>query len=410
MNGHFGRNVLLFGRLLRRLGLDVHHGRLLDAVPALTIVGVRSRADVKATLRSLLVHRHEDEPRFDAAFDLFFRARRRPADVPHDGPGETPAARAEAGSVAASLDEADAEAGAEERLVGAWSPVEVSREKDFGEFTDRELARAQALLAGLPWALGLRRTRRWERTGGHAIDLRPILRQSLFRGEFADLPRRQRRTRPRPIVLLGDVSGSMERYSRMLVHFGFGLARSEARVESFVFATRLTRLTPWLAGRGRGEALARIVRGVQDWGGGTRIGDALRAFNTRWARRVMRHGPVVLIVSDGWDRGEPEVLARELARVRRSCRRLIWLNPLLGTAGYEPLTRGMQAALRHVDDFLPAHNLASLEQLAAHLRKLPAGRGVGRAAWQGSSRIRPSTREQAGHGAGPWGGGDVEAM
>ena len=158
----------------------------------------------------------------------------------------------------------------------------------------------------------------------------------------------------------------------MLLHFVYGLAHSATRVETFLFATRLTRVTPHLIARRGSRALTRLARDVQDWGGGTRIGEALRAFNTRWARRVMRNGP---------DRphrlgrlgprrsGAPE---QELARVRRSCRRLIWLNPLLGSAQYEPLTRGMQAALRHVDDFLPAHNLASLEQLADHLRALPA--------------------------------------
>lgn len=384
-------NLLLFARLLRRLGLDIHRGRLLDAVEALAIVGVRSRTDVRATLCALLVHRHEDEPRFHAAFDLFFRARPG-AGRPHGLPGEAPpaTARPAAGSVAAALEEVESDASAADRLVGAYSPVEVSREKDFGEFTDRELERAQALLAQLPWALGVRRTRRWQRAAGSTVDLRPLLRQSLLRGEMFELPRRQRRTMPRPIVLLGDVSGSMERYSRMLLHFGFGLSRSEARVESFVFATRLTRVTPRLAERGRGEAIGRIIGDVQDWGGGTRIGEALRTFNTQWARRVMRNGPVVLIVSDGWDRGEPGALSRELARVRRSCRRLVWLNPLLGTAGYEPLTRGMQAALRHVDDFLPAHNLASLEQLAAHLRDLPSGRPhAGRGPRYRSGEFRP---------------------
>jgi uncharacterized protein with von Willebrand factor type A (vWA) domain len=163
----------------------------------------------------------------------------------------------------------------------------------------------------------------------------------------------------------------MERYSRVLLHFVYGLSHSGTRVETFVFATRLTRVTRQLAGRRGHHALGQLAREVQDWGGGTRIGEALRSFNTRWARRVMRNGPVVLIVSDGWDRGDPAALDRELARVRRSCRRLIWLNPLLGSASYEPLTRGMRAALQHVDDFMPAHNLASLEQLAAHLRSLP---------------------------------------
>jgi uncharacterized protein with von Willebrand factor type A (vWA) domain len=256
----------------------------------------------------------------------------------------------------------------------------VSRTRDFAEFTESELERARILLEHLPWALSVRRTRRWQRSAGGDVDLRPLLRRNLMRGgDLVDLPRRARREAPRPIVLLGDVSGSMERYSRVLLHFVYGLAQSGARVESFLFATRLTRVTRRLAERRGAVAIARVARDVQDWGGGTRIGEALRTFNTQWARRVMRNGPVVVIVSDGWDRGDPALLKQELARVRRSCRRLIWLNPLLGSAGYEPLTRGMQAALDCVDDFLPAHNLASLEQLAGHLRALPPRTGaVGR--------------------------------
>src|SRR5919201_3644501 len=160
----------------------------------------------------------------------------------------------------------------------------------------------------------------------------------------------------------------MERYSRMLLHFVRGLTHQSGRVESFLFATRLTRVTRIVVDRGDQAALRKLSLSVQDWGGGTRIGEALRTFNVHWARRVMRNGPVVLLVSDGWDRGDPELLARELARVQRSCSRLIWLNPLLGSASYEPLTRGMMAALRHVDDFRPVHNLQSLEQLADHLR------------------------------------------
>jgi uncharacterized protein with von Willebrand factor type A (vWA) domain len=333
---------------------------------------------MRAALRCLLVHRHEDLARFDEAFDLFFRARAESSGgLPLFSLGERPrvVANPVAGTaVTIELDEHDGGASAEaSRAVGAYSAVEVSRTKDFGEFTAAELEKARQVLARLPWRLGMRRTRRWRRTPGGAIDLRRILRRNLLRGgELVDLPRRTRRAVPRPLVLIADVSGSMDRYSRMLVHFLYGLSEHGRRVESFVFATRLTRITRRLAEGGDATAIARLMRDVNDWGGGTRIGDALRAFNTRWARRVMRHGPVVLIVSDGWDRGDPARLAAEVARLHRQCHRLIWLNPLLGSASYEPLTRGMQAALRHVDDFLPAHNLASLEQLAEHLGTLGA--------------------------------------
>jgi len=365
-------NVLLFGRMLRTAGLDVHHGRLLDAVRALEWVNVGSRTDVAAALRSLLVHDRDQIAQFDRAFDLFFTAHRSPAPgLPLFSLGERPRVVAQPAPgvpVQAAFDDVQQGAAPATRAVGAWSAASVSRTKDFAEFTDGELEAARTLLERFPWSLNRRRTRRWRRAFRGAPDLRPVLRRTVALGDIIDLPRRARRELPRPIVLLGDVSGSMERYSRVLAHFVYGLAHSATRVEVFLFATRLTRVTPHLTARTGVAALTRLARDVQDWGGGTRIGEALRAFNVHWARRVMRHRPVVLVVSDGWDRGDPSLLSQELARVRRNCRRLIWLNPLLGSAQYEPLTRGMQAALRHVDDFLPAHNLVSLEQLADHLR------------------------------------------
>ncbi|MBI3049524.1 MAG: VWA domain-containing protein [Acidobacteria bacterium] len=366
-------NILRFGRVLRAAGLDVHHGRMLDALRAIERLGVRSRTDVRVALRCLLVHRHEDLARFDHAFDLFFRARAAPSGgLPLFSLGERPRVGANpVAGTAVSIEMENRDAGDSReapRAVGAYSAVEVLRTKDFADFTPAEIDRARALLARLPWQLGVRRTRRWRRTPAGAIDLRRILRRNVLRGgELLDLPRRRRRQLPRPFVLIADVSGSMDRYSRMLLHFLYGLSEHSRHVESFVFATRLTRVTRRLAGGGGAPAIERLMREVKDWGGGTRIGDALRTFNTRWARRVMRHGPVVLIVSDGWDRGDPLRLRAEVARLHRQCRRLIWLNPLLGSSSYEPLTRGMQAALRQVDDFLPAHNLASLEQLAEYL-------------------------------------------
>ncbi|MBI2188521.1 MAG: VWA domain-containing protein [Acidobacteria bacterium] len=379
--GALAVNILRFGRVLRAAGLDVHHGRMLDALLAIERLGVRSRTDVRAALRCLLMHRHEDLARFDHAFDLFFRARAGSSGgLPLFSLGERPRVVARpVAATASTIELADRDAAdstAVPRAVGAYSPVEVLRTKDFAELTPAEIDRARVLLERLPWQLGVRRTRRWRPTPAGAIDLRRTLRRNLLRwGEVVDLPRRRRRRLPRPVVLIADVSGSMDRYSRMLLHFLYGLTEHGRRVESFVFATRLTRVTRRLAEGGGAASIERLVQDVKDWGGGTRIGDALRTFNTRWARRVMRHGPVVVIVSDGWDRGDPARLSTEVARLHRQCRRLIWLNPLLGSPGYEPLTRGMQAALRHVDDFLPAHNLASLEQLAEHLGALGV-RGV----------------------------------
>jgi uncharacterized protein with von Willebrand factor type A (vWA) domain len=215
--------------------------------------------------------------------------------------------------------------------------------------------------------------------GGGAIDLRRVVRNNMgYGGELLDLPRRRRKDKQRPLTLICDVSGSMERYTRMLLHFIHSLATGPEQVEAFLFATRLTRVTGHLAHRGVDEAVTEVSRAVPDWAGGTRIGEALKAFNFRWARRVLGWGSVVLVISDGWDRGEPELLRREIARLQRSSYRLVWLNPLLGSPTYEPLTRGMQAALPFVDDLLPVHNLASLEDLARRLSTLSPKRGVRR--------------------------------
>lgn len=367
-------NLLLFGRVLRAAGVHVHRERMVDAIQATEWIGVRSRTDLRATLCALLVHRQEDLPLFNEAFDVFFRAHGASGlNLPLFSLGERAriVTRRNAGAPQ-RLDvegpESDAAAAAAFAL-GAYSTVEVSRTKDFADFTAAELEAARRLLMRWRWQPGIRRTRRWQRSIRGDIDMPRLLRRNVLRGgELIELPRRVRRQAPRPIVLLADVSGSMHRYSRMLLSFASGLTRSARHVESFVFATRLTRVTRYVAASGGHRIVSRMVRELHDWGGGTRIGDALRAFNTTWARRVMRHGPVALIVSDGWDRGDPQHLGRELARLRRRCSRLIWLNPLLGSASYEPLTRGMQAALEHIDDFMPAHNLQSIEDLARLLR------------------------------------------
>jgi uncharacterized protein len=256
-----------------------------------------------------------------------------------------------------------------------YSDREISRTKDFADFTDAELENARRALARLSWDVGRRRTRRWTAARhGRAIDLRRVVpRNARYGGELLALPARSRKVKRRPLVLICDVSGSMERYSRMLLHFVNGLAARSWRVEAFLFATRLTRVTRSLKRSAERAAATRLPRSVPDWGGGTRIGDALRTFNTRW-RRVAGRGPVTLLISDGWDRGDPGDLRREMARLQRSSHRLIWLNPLLGSPGYRPLTRGMQAALPFVDDFLPVHNLESLDALAEHLNTLDSKR------------------------------------
>ena len=372
-------NLLHFGELLHAAGMDVPAGRMIDVAKALEFVDVGRRTDFYITLRSLLIHRPQDFPLFDDAFRTFWRR-------PH-GEWSTEDLRAMGERRRLGPPQVDippAAAGGTDRAGSAlpdpverieamsYSDREVSRTKDFAEFTDAELEEARRALALLSWDAGERRTRRWLRARrGHSVDLRHVVRHNArYGGELIDLPVRARKIKRRPLVLICDVSGSMERYARMLLHFVHGLSTRAWRVESFVFSTRLTRLTRAWKHPGAQTTVQRIPWSVPDWGGGTRIGDALRTFNAEWRRRVMAHGPVVLLISDGWDRGDPDAVRREMARLQRSSHRLIWLNPLLGSPEYRPLTRGMQAALPFVDDFLPVHNLESLEALAEHLNAL----------------------------------------
>jgi uncharacterized protein with von Willebrand factor type A (vWA) domain len=269
----------------------------------------------------------------------------------------------------AALAEGDAEGAS--AAVPTWSAAATLAHKDFAEFTAEEIAAARAALDRLEWTPGERRTRRWVRGRGARVDLRRALAQSVRTGgDVFKLPRRRRRTRPRPLVLLCDVSGSMERYSRLLLHFAHAIGRRHRRVEAFVFSTDLTRVTNELGARRLDQAVADVSRSVAGWSGGTRIGESLRQFHQGWTRRALHGGPVVLLISDGWDRGDPIVLRDQIKRLQRSSHRLIWLNPLIGTVDYAPLTRGLQAALPFVDHFLPARTLTDLADLARHLNTI----------------------------------------
>lgn len=382
------RQLLVFGRLLRRLGLDVHTGRMLDASEALTHMDLGSRDQVFHTLRALLVHRHEDLEVFERAFEAFWRppgASPGPRSAAADEQFVGAASEIHSGPVASVLsdapeheqDNADDTAG----VVRVWSDVESLARLDFAEFTQAELAAARAALDRLRWHPGWRTTRRWSPGRGRRIDLRRALALSLRTGgDVVVIPTRHPKRVARPLVLLCDVSGSMERYSRMLLYFAHALGQRHQRFEAFVFSTGLTRITHDVRIKGVDRAVAAAARRVPDWSGGTRIGEALQVFHRRWGRRVLHREPVVLLVSDGWDRGDPQVLRDAVARLQRSCHRLIWLNPLAGTLDYEPLTRGLVAALPFVDDFLPARTLTDLASLSARLNTVGA---------QATSRGRP---------------------
>lgn len=388
-------NILLFGRLLRRLGLDINPGRMIDVLQALDHVQIGRKSDFYHTMRCLLVHQRDDLPLFDHAFELFWR---KPADRAFDdlwGKLGRPQRAAQPRFVPPQLPQATpapdqpgkADDGADDELLievtQTYSRREQLRHKDFAELTAEEMGAIKELMSRLLWDLGRRRTRRQQPGRGRRLDMRRNLRHNLrYGGELLHLARLQPKMKPRPLIVLADISGSMERYARLLIHFLYSLAAGQTqRVELFVFSTRLTRITRQLRNRDVDLALHEVSRVVPDWSGGTRIGDALKSFNYDWGRRVLKGGAVVLIISDGWDRGAPDLLRREMSRLQRSCYRLVWLNPLLGSPEYEPLTRGIQAALPHIDDFLPVHNLASLEDLALHLQRLNVKRPLRYRSW-----------------------------
>ncbi|RPI60236.1 MAG: VWA domain-containing protein [Lysobacterales bacterium] len=372
-------NLLVFGRVLRREGIDVHPGRMLDVVEALRHVSLGARDEVYHACRALLVHLPEQIGTFDRVFAAFWRVHGAPEDRT-DMPSDEPRASVDEVDeieVILALDEpaaagdSTADLLTPEAAVKIWSDRGGLADKDFAAFTVEEIAEARKALGRLAWNPGVRRTRRWVRGRGTRVDLRRAIAESLRSGgDVVTLPTRKRRVRPRRLVLLCDVSGSMERYSRMLLHFAHALTARHQRVEAFLFSTQLTRITKQLNARRPDDALAAVSRSVPDWSGGTRIGGAIKEFHQRWGRRVLNGGPVVLLISDGWDRGDPEVLRAQIARLQRRCYRLVWLNPLIGTTGYSPLTRGLQAALPYVDDFLPSRTLGNLADLAAHLNTL----------------------------------------
>ena len=348
---------------------------MLDVVEALGHVNLAARDEVYHTCRTLLVHGPEQIPAFDRAFTEYWSDRAASTVVRNRRERPQPVVTAVETIVGGELPPessgADADSEPVDVAVKTWSDRGGVAERDFAACTPDEQTRIAAALAALRWTPGERRTRRWIAGRGPRIDLRRAVADSRRTGgDVARLPRRRRRTRPRPLVVLCDISGSMERYSRMLLLFSHAVMKRRPRVEAFLFSTTLTRVTRQMRRRRPDAALSATSHAVTDWSGGTRIGDALRTFNQRWARQVLNGGPVVLLISDGWDRGEPAQLARETARLRRSCHRLVWLNPLIGTANYAPLTRGLQAALPYVHDFLPARTLRDFGDLALHLNAL----------------------------------------
>ncbi len=380
-SGHLTHNIVLFGRLLRRLGLPVTPQQLHVVIEATAHVGIEQRQDFRDACRTLLAGRREHGPLFDRAFDLFWTKhafKNRPAldlrRLLRRLTGQQPQALT---LPTQRPDDGVGGPGDEDALWidkrHSFSDAEVLRRKDFAELDDDERRLIQQMLRRQPWHLPRRRSRRRVAARrGTYLDIRRTLRRSLRTGgENLELAWRRRRWRPRPLVVLCDISGSMEAYARIFLQFIYTLRGSTEHLEAFVFATRLTRISRQLRHRDVDQALRQATEAIVDWGGGTRIGESFKRFNYDWGRRVLGRGAIVVVLSDAWDRGEVDLLVQETARLRRSCERLMWLNPLLGSPGYQPLTRGIRQVLPYIDDFMPVHNLASLEQLARTLGDLP---------------------------------------
>jgi uncharacterized protein with von Willebrand factor type A (vWA) domain len=367
----FFENVFIFVHLLRQAGLPVSLSQTLDAIHGLTLVDIGARDQVYHTMRCLLVTHVEHLRLFETLFNRFWRGettpvrqrpprRRRP--MPRTGLVPIMA-------VPPQPDMLQTEAVDQTKI---YSDLEALKSKAFARMTPEELDAIQRLMQSMQWKISLRQTRRRVPSrAGDMLHYRRVMRSTVrYGGVPIALAWQRRKIKQRPLILIADISGSMEKHSRLLLQFFHSVSHSLPEVESFVFGTRLSRITPQLKLKNIDIALEEAAHEVVDWSGGTRIGACLRAFNHDWSRRVLRRGALVMIVSDGWDRGDVEVLRQEMRYLQHRCHHLIWLNPLLGSETYKPLVEGMAAALPYVDSFLPCHNLHSLEDIARHLATL----------------------------------------
>jgi uncharacterized protein with von Willebrand factor type A (vWA) domain len=380
--GHLADNVVHFARVLRTAGVPVGTDRILLSLEALQVAGIGSREDLYATLFSCLIGRAEHRLLFDQAFHIFWKdpdllgqmmRMLLPEVTQKLGGAPSMPENRRLGEALYRSDQPRTTPPLEQALeIDAhltWSDREHLRKADFDTMSTAEWAAAKRMLASLQPFFERLATRRYRRARlGSRIDLRALLQASARRGgDFAELPRRARTTRPEPLVVIVDISGSMSRYSRMFLHFLHAAANADHRVYSFVFGTRLTHITRQLQARDPDLAVAAVVKAVEDWSGGTRIATCLKEFNVKWARRVLSGSPTVLLMTDGLEHGDLELLAAQTERLAKSCRRLVWLNPLLRYDAFEPKARGIRVMLPYVDTFLPVHNIESLEQLARTL-------------------------------------------
>jgi uncharacterized protein len=377
--GRTADNIIGFARALRTAGVPVGPGAAIDAVNAIQLVEIGNRADVFATLQAIFVKRHEHALIFTQAFDLFFRAadewKQMLDSVPlPDQPRKKPppASRRVQEAFSQSQITETPQAKAEEIRLSV-SDKEILQKKDFAQMTAAEIAEVTRAIADMKLPQAELRTRRYRPDArGLRLDMRRTLRGSLRTGgDIVDIYRLGRIEKPAPIVALLDISGSMSEYTRLFLHFLHAITDARKRVSVFLFGTRLTNVTRALRARDPDEALASCSSAVEDWAGGTRIATSLHTFNKLWGRRVLGQGAIVLLISDGLEREADARLAFEMDRLHRSCRRLIWLNPLLRYGGFEPKAQGIKMMLPHVDEFRPVHNLKSIEGLIGALSSMP---------------------------------------
>lgn len=382
--GRLAENIVYFARALRAAGMPVGPGAVLDALEALNVARVGARDDFYWTLHAVFVKRHEHTILFDQAFKIFFRKRGYiekliasmiPQTLVPAAKSPAPGAQRIQEALFSGLNERakdQSEIEVDARLT--VSDREVLQKKDFAQMTAAEIAAAKDAIARLTLPLDEVRTRRLtQNRRGHLIDIRRTLRASMKAGgAVIDLKYLGPRLREPPIVALLDISGSMSEYTRLFLHFLHAVTDARKRVTTFLFGTRLTNVTRAIRQRDPDEALAACSANVADWSGGTRIASSLRIFNKQWARRVLGQGAVVLLITDGLERDADDTLAFEIDRLHRSCKRLIWLNPLLRFHAFEARAKGVQAMLPHVDELRPIHNLDSMKELVRALSGAPA--------------------------------------
>ena len=392
--GRLYQNIMYFARALRAAGLPIGPGKVLDALQAVRAVGLENRRDFYWTLHAVFVNRQDQEELFDQAFHIFWRnpqllekmlALMLPGFAPQEPEkGEEMNRRlAEALQGDSKGKEEEGETELELDSAMTFSAQEALREMDFEKMSNDEVAAAKKALEKLALPLADLPTRRFAPDPrGARVDLRASMRAQLRAGGIIQLRHKERRTRPPPLVVLCDISGSMSRYSRIFLHFMHAITNDRDRVYTFLFGTRLSNVTRYLRYKDIDIALDKVAQAVEDWSGGTRIGQCLADFNQRWSRRVLGQGAIVLLITDGLDRDAGVGISQEIERLHKSCRRLIWLNPLLRYEGFAPKSLGMRAILPHVDEFRPVHNLASLDELVKALMRPGPRRLEAAAAWR----------------------------